>query len=178
VKIEVDTKIDHPREVVFKTLRDRLPEIVEYMPNITAIDVVERHEPRADVVEFVNVWRGDASIPSLAKPFIKPDMIRWTDYAIWDESEWICDWRTETAFMTDRVDCSGRNRYEEVDGGIHTRLLIDGELNIDTANFPGVPKLVARRAAPVIEKFIVGLITPNLKGTAKAVNDFLNAEQS
>ncbi|MBX7159806.1 MAG: hypothetical protein K1X95_05895 [Acidimicrobiia bacterium] len=175
MRIDTDATIHHRRDVAYRAVRDNLVEVGEHLPNITEIELVERSEPEAGVVEFVNIWHGEGSIPSVARPFIKSSMLRWTDYARWDESDWSCTWRLETAFMTERVTCSGRNTYEVVDDD-HTRLHITGDLAIDLTRFPGVPSLVTRRAQPTVEKFIVGLITPNLTKTAEAVDAYLDSE--
>lgn len=175
MRIDTDATIHHPRALAFRALRDDLVAVGEHLPNITGIEVLERKEPEAGVVEFVNVWHGEGSIPTVARPFIKASMLAWTDYARWDEDDWSCEWRMETAFMTDRVSCSGRNTYEVVDAD-HTRLHITGDIGIDLAGFPGVPSMVSRRARPAVEKFIVGLITPNLTKTADAVDAYLDAE--
>jgi len=39
---------------------------------------------------------------------------------------------------------------------------------------PGVPKLVAKRITPVVEKFIVSMITPNLKKVNESLQTFLD----
>lgn len=173
MRIDTDATIHHPRDVAFRAVRDHMVEVGEHMPNITRIDVLERSEPEAGVVDFVNVWYGEGAIPAPVKPFIKADMLRWTDYARWDETDWSCEWRMETAFMADRVTCSGRNVYECIDETT-TRLHIEGELGIDLAGFPGVPKIIAKRARPAVERFIVGLVTPNLTKTASAVDAYLD----
>ncbi|MFN8103199.1 MAG: hypothetical protein U0U69_01910 [Acidimicrobiia bacterium] len=177
MRIDTDATIHHRRDVAFRAVRDHMVEVAEHLPNITAIDVVERKEPSAGVVEFVNVWHGEGAIPAVAKPFIKASMLRWTDHAHWDENDWSCDWRMETAFMTDRVTCSGRNTYEAVDDD-HTILHISGDITIDLTGFPGVPSVISRRARPAVEKFVVGLVTPNLAKTAEAVDAYLDAESN
>lgn len=175
MRIDTDATIHHRRDIAFRALRDHMVEVGEHLPNITEIEVLERNEPSPGVVEFVNVWHGEGSIPTIAKPFIKASMLRWTDYARWDESDWSCEWRMETAFMTERISCSGRNTYQTVDDD-HTSLHITGDISIDLAGFPGVPSMVARRARPAVEKFVVGLITPNLSKTAEAVDAYLDSE--
>lgn len=177
MRIDTDATIGHPRDLAFRTVRDNMVEVGEHMPNITRIEVLEREEPEPGVVEFVNIWHGEGAIPAVAKPFIKASMLRWTDHARWDERDWSCEWRMETAFMTDRVTCSGRNVYETIDES-RTRLHIEGDIGIDLAGFPGVPSIVARRARPAVEKFIVGLITPNLTKTASAVDAYLDGLDS
>ncbi len=173
--ISVEAHISYPRELAYRTLRDRLVEVGEFMPNITKIEVKSRDDKSDGVVDFVNVWHGKADVPGLIRAIIRPEMIRWTDYAHWDESDWSCDWRSETAFLTDKVDCSGRNTYETLPDGT-TMLHIKGDLKTDLAGIPGVPRLMARKVGPAVEKFIVGLIEPNLRSTCDALEKFLDSE--
>ncbi len=167
MEIKAEATIEYPREVTFRTLRDKLAEVAEFMPNIRKIDIGEREEPEPNVVTFVNVWYGVSDdIPSVAKPFIKPDDIRWTDYARWDENDWATGWRSETAFMTDRVNCEGTNYYEELDEN-RCKLVITGDLSVN-------PPMFAKAAKGAIESYIVGLMKPNLLSTADAVQEFLD----
>ena len=88
----------------------------------------------------------------------------------------MCEWTQETAFFTDRVSCSGTNRYVEVDPHT-TRIEIRGAFELRLQGLPGLPSILARRATPAVERFIVGLITPNLEKTAVAVERFLDDER-
>jgi len=175
MRIDSKATIHYPRELAFRTLRDHLVAVGKHLPNITGIEVLEREDPTPEVTDFVNVWHGEGSIPTVAKPFIKPDMLQWTDYARWDESDWSCEWRMETRFMTDRVECSGRNTYAEIDANT-TELHITGELTISLSGFPGVPRMISKRAEPGVEKFVVTLIKPNLTKTADALEEYLDEQ--
>ncbi len=55
-------------------------------------------------------------------------------------------------------------------------LKIRGDLDVSLKGIPGVPRLFAGKIAPVVEKFIVNLIKPNLLSVAKGLEDFLKAE--
>ena len=173
MEIRSDGTVGHPRPLVFRSLRDRLVEVAAFMPNVTGIDELERIEEAPGRRRLVNVWHGEGAIPAVARRFIKPEMLRWTDRAVWDEGDWSCEWNQETAFFTDRVSCSGSNRYVEVDPGT-TRIEIRGTFELRLQGLPGLPSLLARRATPVVERFIVGLITPNREKTAVAVERFLD----
>jgi hypothetical protein len=173
VEIRSDGTVHHPRPLVFRTLRDRLVEVGALMPNITAIEEIDRTEEAPGRQRLVNVWHGEGSIPPLARRFIKPSMLRWTDRALWDEGDWTCAWSQETAFFTDRVSCSGTNRYVEVDPAT-TRIEIRGSFELRLQGLPGLPGPLARRAGPAVERFILGLITPNLEKTAVAVQRLLD----
>lgn len=167
MEIKAEAQITYPRELAFETLRDRLDEVAEYMEHVEKVELGSRAEPEPGVVTFVNTWYGVGDdIPTVARPFIKPEMIKWTDYARWIESEFATEWRMETAFMTDRVHCAGRNHYED-NGDRTCKLVIGGDLTVD-------PPLIAKAAKGAIESYVVGLIEPNLAQTADALQHFLD----
>ncbi len=172
MKIDVVDIIPYPLETVFRTLRDDMVSLVPYLPNVDEIVVKERKELDDGKVEYVNWWRASSEIPTVARAFVKPDMTNWTDFAIWDEREWSCDWRQETAFFTDRIHCSGRNTYRSL-GPEETRLVIKGELTIDVKGIKGIPRLMAPTIGAGIEKFVVSLITPNFKKMSEGLIGYL-----
>ncbi len=171
--IKADGTVHHPRPIVFRTLRDRLAEVAHFIPNVTAIDPVERVEEGPGRHRIVNVWHGEGSIPAVAKRFVKPDMLTWTDRALWDEDTWTTEWEQQTAFFTERVSCSGQNRFVEVDPNI-TRIEIRGAFELNLKGLGGLPGPLARRASPAVERFIVALITPNLQKTSTAAERLLD----
>jgi hypothetical protein len=176
VKIEADATLSFPRALVFTTYRDKLPELVPHLPNVRSIEVLEREEApggAAGVIRLLNLWKAKADIPKVAQGVIKPEMLEWRDFARWDENAWTCEWRVETAMMTESVRCGGKNRF--IDLGETTRLEIRGDLDVDLKTVPGVPKFLAGTIAPVVEKFIVALLTPNLVNVSKGVEAFLKA---
>lgn len=177
MKIEADSRVTFPRELVFSTYRDRLPELVPFLPNITSIEVLTRQdapEGQAGISKLLNLWRAEGEIPKVATAVIKPDMVAWNDHALWDANEWTCQWRVEPKFFTDNVSCRGKNRF--VADGDSTILELRGDLDIDLGGIKGVPKFLAAKIAPVVEKFIVGLLTPNLIKVSDGLQGFLTAE--
>jgi hypothetical protein len=173
VDIKADGTVHHPRPLVFQALRDRLTEVAQFIPNVTAIDPIERVEQGPGKHRIVNVWHGEGSIPAVARRFVKPDMLKWTDRASWDEDTWTCDWEQETAFFTDRVSCSGQNRFVELEPDV-TRIEIRGQFALSLKGLPGLPGPLARRATPAVERFIVAMITPNLQKTSSAAEQLLD----
>ncbi len=175
MKIEVDDVIPYPRTLVFRTLRDEMSKLVPYLPNVDEIVVKEREVKGEGKVRLVNWWNASSEIPTVARAIITPDMTNWTDYALWDEASWTCDWRQETSFFSDRILCQGRNTYTEEPGG-RTRLAIRGELTIDVKGIKGVPRLMAPTVGGAIEKFVVTLITPNFKRLGQGLLRYLEAQ--
>lgn len=179
MKLEADARIPFPREVVYSTYRDRLPELVPHLPNVEAITVQKREdapEGRAGVTKLLNLWKAKGDVPKVAQGVLKPEMLAWLDHATWDQNAWTCDWRIETRMFTENVRCSGHNTYEEVDG--ETILRIRGHLEVNLKGIPGVPGFLAGKVTPFVEKFIVDLLTPNLLSVAKGLEGFLRAERA
>lgn len=171
MELTATTKVTFPRELVFSTYRDRLPETVQYLPNVSSIVVKERTEQNGKV-QLVNLWAAKADIPSLAKRFIKPEMLMWTDYAEWDPVGQLCRWRIESHAFPGFVECSGTTSFHEAGSG--TELRIDGKLvlHLEKAH---VPRLLAGTVQPLIEKVVIGALKPNLLSTGEGLQKFLQA---
>ena len=171
--IHSESRIAHPREAVYAAYRDRLPEVAAYIPDIREILVVSR-EPTADGVRLHNRWHADREIPSVVRGVLSPDMLHWDDHAAWSDGGFRCDWRLHIPAFPDQVRCSGRNTF--LADGAGTRVVLTGQLQITADRIPGVPRILARRLAPQVEKFIVRLITPNLEQVNLSLGRFLDAQ--
>jgi hypothetical protein len=174
MKVEADAYLDFPRELVFETYRDRLPELVPHLPDVERITVESREEEGA-IVRLVNRWQARAEVPKVARSIVKPEMMVWLDHATWDQDAWTVEWRIEHATFAEQVRCGGLNHY--VADGDRTRLEIRGDLSVDAARIPGIPRMLAGTVAPVLERFIVGTIRPNLVSTADGVQAFLRSQE-
>jgi hypothetical protein len=172
MKLEADTHVPFPREVVFRAYRDHLVDLLPYLPNVRGIEIASR-EDAGTVTRLENIWRGGGEIPAAARAVLSESMLNWTDYATWDEAAWSCTWRIETHAFTDAVRCAGRNTFHARDGG--TLLEIRGEITIDGKKIKGVPGFMAGTVAKTIEQVLVGKIQPNLVETARGLEKYLAA---
>ena len=172
MRIQSESLIRHPQSLVYSAYRDRLPEIAAYIPDVKEIKVESREE-LDDVVKIHNVWIADRDVPIFARAFLKPEMLRWDDFAEWKDAENRVYWTLRLRVFTDSVTCGGTNTFEEAGDGT-TRVKLEGDLDIDVKNIPGVPRLLAGGIKPKIEKFIVSLITPNLKRVNESLQQFLD----
>lgn len=171
MEIKAEVTLPFSRERVFAAYRDRLAELTEYLPNIQSIRVRERKDLDGGVVELVNEWAGGGDIPAAARSFISESMLRWTDYATWLPSSFVCEWRTEVHAFPGAIKASGKNHYLEAGSG--TRLEIRGELVCDGTKIPGVPRLLAKTVGSAVEKVLVGSIATNLVEVGKGVGKLL-----
>lgn len=173
MELTARTRIPYPRELVYRTIRDRLPELAKYMPNVKEIVMKER-EDKGTQVRFLNLWTASSEIPAIAQRYVKPELFQWKDRALWDESGWWCDWSVETGAWPGVVECGGRNVYVEYDGGVE--LQINGTLTLNLDKAP-IPKLFVGSVRPLVERMIVAAMKPNLTSIGDAVAGYLKAQK-
>ena len=171
MKFSIKDSIPFPREKVFSAQRDQMPELTSYLNDIESITVEER-EDDGHISKLVNLWvAGGTDIPAAARSFVKPEMLRWTDYATWNQEEWKCDWNLVLGFLQEAVSVSGTTSFAESNN--RTTVTIAGDITIDAAKIPGVPRFMAGKIGPVVEKFVINLIRPNLKMTNEGIGRYL-----
>ena len=71
--INVVSEIPFPIGDVYLAMRDHMPELAEFMPNVASIDVESRDQESEGRVRLINRWNAAATeIPAIARPFIDP----------------------------------------------------------------------------------------------------------
>ena len=71
--------IQAPCEWVYGFVKDRLPDLVEYLPNIHKIKQIERRAEPKECTHIVNHWYAQAQIPGLLKKVLSEDVFSWED---------------------------------------------------------------------------------------------------
>lgn len=170
-----EAKLPFPRPVVFAAYRDKLVDLLPYLPNVRSIEIKSRKDD-GTITQFVNVWHGGGEIPAAARAVLSENMLSWTDHAKWDESKWTCEWRIETHSFSEAVSCQGVNTFTEEDGG--TKLSIRGQLVIDAKKIRGVPGLLAGKVGRTIEEFLGNKIRPNLVEVSAGLRRYLDEHKT
>ena len=130
MEIVADAVIPYRRALVFATYRDRLPDLVRYLPNIREITVRSRTE-RGDEIDLINEWKGGGDIPAVARSFLSESMLTWTDHATWFERDHRVTWRTDIHAFPAAVKSTGENHFIEIPEG--TRFELRGTFTCDVA---------------------------------------------
>ena len=170
---EYSERVSHPLEAVYPVLRDHLDKLVPLLPNVESIVVSSREVESPGRTRIVNLWQGTTeTVPRLARPFVKPEMNRWEDHALWLDDEHAVEWRFVTSSFDRLYDCSGVNRFAADGDG--SRVLVSGTLDVYPERLRGVPKALARRARPKVEAWLIKMITPNLAELPKAIQTYLD----
>jgi hypothetical protein len=176
MEISISQTISHPRQAVYEAFRDRLCELSSYLPNVASIERLEEEQGDGGDVRFVHKWTAaPTEIPSMARPFIDASKVSWLDHAKWKAKDFCCDWSMEPSVFTSRVRCEGTNSFV-AEGEGATLIRIEGVMEVNLKG--ALPRLVAGRAAPAVETFVIRLIKPNLEQVAGAVARLLDDDAS
>lgn len=165
-----NSQIPFPRSLVYATYRDKLVELVPYMPNVRDIEVKSRSEVGSNIYT-VNEWHGGSEIPAAARVILSEDMLSWTEYNTWNQADLIVEWHIETHAFTEAVKCFGKNRF--LQDGNRTVIESRGELVIDPKQIKGVPFFLTSTIAHVVEDFLGKSIQPNLIAMSVGVRQYL-----
>jgi len=174
MRIEADSVLHHPRARVFEAYRDDIREVVDFMPNVRTIEVIDRQEEGAKV-RLHNIWRGGIQLPEKLSSALSIGFFSWDDRAAWDESTWSCDWTIVPLAFEGAVTCDGRCEFVDL-GGTKTRLEMTGELAIHLERIKGVPAFLAGGLARTTEAFLMRQITANLAAVSDGLAAYLSGD--
>ncbi|MEQ9551451.1 MAG: hypothetical protein RIM23_17810 [Coleofasciculus sp. G3-WIS-01] len=171
--ISTDVQIPFSRSIVFATYRDRLMELIPYMTNVRNIEVRSRYQENA-CIHTVNEWHGGGEIPAPVRTLLSKDMLKWTEYNTWNESDYTLAWSIKTHAFTEAVHCAGKNRFLNDRG--QTLIESRGEIRIDPKRIQGVPPLLKNKVASVVEDFLSKKVEPNLLQMSEGVRQYLDQQ--
>jgi hypothetical protein len=165
--------IKHPLDLIWVTIRDRMPELASMLDDIESIAVIERHEDGDGTVRLVNEWRAKIKLPAALHSVIKPEHLGWTDRAVWDEAGRECRWSIEPFFLPEAMRCTGTTNYEPAIGGRGTRVTFAGNINVDTAKLGTIPATFGWPVAAAVELLVTTIIPRNFRKTTEALTQLL-----
>ena len=172
MRIFVEDVIAFPQQAVYDTQRNDMSRLAAYLPDIRSIEVLEREE-REGGVRIVNRWHAAGTdVPRVIRPFVKPEMLSWRDYAEWFDDEHYCTWRLETGFFTEQVDVHGKTRFVAL-GEDRCRCIVEGDLSVDHRRLPGIPRLLAKKVVTEVERLVVRLLTPIMTSVNRGIERYL-----
>ena len=174
MRIEADSVLHHPRERVFAAYRDDIREVVDFLPNVRAIEVIERQDA-GSTTRLHNIWRGGIQMPQKLSDALATNFFSWHDRATWDAEKWCCEWTIVPLAFEGAVTCDGRCDFVDIGGG-KTRLEMTGELSIQLQRVKHVPAFLAGSLGRTTEAFLVRQITANLASVSDGLAAYLSGD--
>ncbi len=168
---EVIDNVPFPLEDVYATMREKLPDLVPYLLDIKDIQCIERTDLDENRVRIINHWYAKDKIPAALKKFVSEDQLGWIDHAEWDLSQKTVKWRLEMMFFKEYVDVSGINYFTGDEKNTQVRLT--GDLKLDLARHPIIPRFLAGSITKQVEKVVLALIKPNLVKVNRGIEKHL-----
>ncbi len=169
IKYRYNRVVHAPRDFVFITMRDKQTELNEMLPNVSTCSIVE-DRPCEGSRRIVAEVAGKSDIPFFLKPFLNPRQLVWHSIQTWDEDEWSCDYRIETAYFRDNVEVRGKWWFKERTSD-KTNIYIDSMIGIDAGGIPGVPDQLARGISTLAEQILHKMTLPNLNRICAIVEE-------
>lgn len=165
----------YPRARVFAAHRDELEAVVANLAEVRRVELRGRTKRADGRIEQLHHWFGSQSaLPLLVRPFVREELLAWTQHTVWDESAYGAEWVIEVPGVGDAVSCGGEHRYLE--DGAGTRIEVTGSFDFD----PTQSELLAsvpESAIPMVERMVVSLIVPMIKRSGAAVSDYLTRKR-
>ncbi len=167
--------IKQPPAIVWATMRDQLPEIVELVDEVDSIVVQSRKKTSDGNLEVINIWTARPQLPDMIARFVKPEMLAWSDIATWDEKTMICNWKIDSHYFREKMDCTGSTKFEKAIGGRGCRLTFQGNIYWDGSvpmSFGVMDGMVSKALESVIGKMVPG----NFQKMASAIERFIGMQ--
>jgi len=162
--------IERPLKDVYELVRDNLPKIVPYLPNVEKIQVKSKKN-KDNLTLVTNHWFAKADMPALIKGILKPEFFAWKDKAIWNNDEFTVEYTLESFFLNDLFKAKGINTFK-AKGENKTEFSINCEIELYPEKVPGVPKFLAKKITPVISALLEKIIGPNLSSLGKGIKKY------
>lgn len=170
MRFDVQDDAPFPRELVFRTHRDALPEIAPRMTEVERVERRGRAVTATGVITQTHRWVGHPSaLPLLLRPLVPADMLRWEDESRWDPSTWTCSWRVTVPALGPMADITGTHTYTETPTGC--RIALEGTFDFHPERVPQLT--LPPGAVPIVERFVVALIVPLVTKSGRAVVAYL-----
>ena len=162
--------LNAPKDKVWETYRDSLPQLVSAMPTVEEIKVLSREELK-EGIRLVNRWKISGGLPNAIKKIVPSKLLSYDDEATWNQKEFTCYFIEKPIDGSGIYLCKGKNTF--INKGEKTLLTIGFELTIYPEKIPGIPTFVARKLVSRIEQIISKEVVKNLALTAKVVENYI-----
>ena len=168
--------IRQPVELVWNIMCDQFPQIGDLIDEIDYIRREDLRQLENGDIETVHIWKSSPDLPAMVKKFIQPDMLSWTDTALWKSREFVCEWKIDSHYFQKGLKCSGRTVFEPAIGGRGCRLTFAGDLHWEGGGLPAGMGLLGDFISKGLEPLMGQLLPGNFRKITQAVETLIAAQ--
>ena len=172
MEIEQTDIINSTPENVYHIVRDHLSQIAEHLPNVKKIDQIQYQKNSSSTHEIINRWYANIDLPYILSKFVSEDLFSWKDTAIWFDDKKCVQYDLESFYANNFFSAKGANYFSPY-GKHKTKLKVTCSFQINPENIPGIPRLMTKKLAPMIDKLVVKALAPNTKSLGVAIKSYL-----
>jgi hypothetical protein len=165
--------VKHPLDPVWKTIRDRLPELVPFVDDLESITVIQRDALEKGKIRLLNQWRTRQSVPALLQANLGADAIGWLDRNEWDDSTRCCSWEIEPNVLGEHISCRGTTSYEPAIAGRGTRVTFQGVFDLSPGALRGLAGPFERPLTAFVESIVTTLVPKNFRKILDAASELI-----
>ncbi|MBF0361361.1 MAG: hypothetical protein HQK49_10130 [Oligoflexia bacterium] len=170
--LESKEVIDRPMNEVYLLVRDNLPQIIPYLPNIDKVDVLKlEHSADGATTNILNQWHAKVEVPDAVLKFINKSLFSWKDTAVWNNQKNLVEYRLESCWTKELFDAKGTNYFTAISDD-KTELKITCEVILHPDKVPGVPAFLVKRVLPIIEDTVGKVLGPNLMSLGRGIQAY------
>ena len=169
-RLESTDVIQAPREQVYLVVRDKLPDLAAYLPNVQRVETLN-YSQQDKKTEIENRWFANAKVPKLVESVLSDELFSWNDRATWFNEDYRVQYRLESALAKEIFDARGENFFVDR-GGKETELRVTCEVSIHADKIPGIPRLLSRRVVPIVEALLEKMLKPNLLSLSSGLKEY------
>jgi hypothetical protein len=166
--------IKYPLSTTWETMRDQLPHIAVQQDDIEYVKVEKRAKKKPDSVHVISIWKASPNLPAFLKSFIKPEMLIWTDDAVWDNDNYVCHFDIATHYKVEEITCVGSIKFDPA-GTKSTKIIYSGVLTITKT--PKSSIFMTGFVIKGIEAVAAQLISHNFSKVVKALADTIKSQK-
>ena len=167
--------IKQPPKVVWQTMRDHFPDIARLVDEVESITVKSRDQITYGKMEVVNIWKAAPQLPTVIEQYIKPEMLTWTDTAIWDEEKMVCNWTIDSHYFREKMDCKGITKFEPAIGGRGCRLTFQGNIYWD-GSIPITFGVMDGMISKALESIMGKMVPNNFRKLTSAIETYIEMQ--
>ena len=167
--------IKHPPKLVWDTMQNHFPEIGDLVDEVDSIVLEKSTKLPSGEIENVNIWKADPQIPEMIAKFVKPEMLTWTDTAVWDEKNMICNWTIDSHYFKEKMDCKGFTKFDSAIGGRGCRLTFQGSIYWE-GGIPLTLGVMDGMVSKALESILSKMVPNNFRKLTNAVSQFIEKQ--